>query len=336
VVLEHLIPEAVIERKPVLALVLAVVYSTVSILIARILFPANSGIVSVIFLSIFLIPYFSDLLKREERQEEREKSWSIRRLVVDNKETYLTYLFLFVGVYLTYMLYSFGMHKFGLDTGVVFREQLSLESLRGGAAFSSAQFWAIFLNNWWVLLACFLIALVAGDGAVFFIAWNASTWGTIFGYRAVEASLTTGQSALWLLLLVLLITLPHVLLEGTAYIISAIAGGIISDDVVRRSKGIGEFIAALLFGAAFLIVVYFVLRVFLSQTALGICTIIVALWSLHFLQHLFSVKRERLVVRYNVYLFAIAVGIFFVAAIIETLVLLNSSTLRNIYLAAAG
>jgi uncharacterized membrane protein SpoIIM required for sporulation len=336
-VFEHLFPERLLERKEWTAFTLAVIYSTIAIVIARLLFPANSGIVSVIFVSIFLIPYFQTLLKREERQEKREKRQTFAKLFSDNADIIRIYAFIFLGVYLTYMIYAFIAPSLGYNVGSVFREQLSLESVRGGATFSFGQFFTILINNWWVLLACFLIALIAGDGAVFFVIWNASTWGTIFGYRAMEAGLHTGTSALWLLLIVFLITLPHVLLEGGAYILAAIAGGVLSDEIVEKSTEIREFViyficAALGFGLFYAILVFTVG----NDVVVGLLAIAGALFLLYWLHAIFSSSRDRMVFKYNFYLFLLAVGVFVVAAVVETIVLLNATPLREIYLAAYG
>jgi uncharacterized membrane protein SpoIIM required for sporulation len=334
VVFEHLFPERLLERKEWTAFFLAFIYATLSIIIARLLFPANSGIVSVVFVSIFLIPYFETILKREERQEKREKK-GIFRLFKDNADAIRTYFFLFFGIYLAYMTYALLAPVLGFPVDAVFREQLSLESVRGGAVFSSSTFFSILMNNWWVLLACFLIALIAGDGAIFFIAWNASTWGTIFGYRALMASMHTGESVLWVLLLLVLITLPHVILEGGAYILAALAGGVISDEIIEKSEELREFVlyfigAVLLYGLYYMIIY--------GRFSAMIETVLLiggALVMPHLMQFIFSGVQKK-VFRYNFYLFACAIGVFILGAAVETLVLYNVTPLQHIYFAALG
>ncbi len=335
-VLEHLFPEDWLERKLRYAFILAVAYSTVAIVVARLLFAANSGIVSVVFTSLLLLPYMGKLLAKEERKELKERSFRLQELWRDNREAVKVYLVLFLGVYLTYTLYSFLLPQFGLDVGSVFREQLALELNLRGAAFSGGTFLSIFLNNWWVLLACFLIA---GDAALFFIAWNASSWGTIFGFRALEAALHGGAFSAWTNLAVILaITLPHVLLEGGAYILAAIAGGVLSDDVVSKRAAMGRFIYWFLAAAIVFVVLHYLYKVVFAALPLvaQLLSIATALLFLHYLAYVFDDRRHREVFAYNYRLFLLAIGLFIVGAIVETLVVGNSTLLQRVYFAALG
>lgn len=334
-VFEHLFPAGLLERKEWSAFFLAAIYSTLSIIIARLLFPANSGIVSVAFLSIFLIPYFETILKREADQEAREASSkrSFLHLLQGNADAIRVYFFLFFGIYLTYMAYAFIAPYFGFDIGVVFREQLSLESIRGGATFSVSTFTSILFNNWWVLLACFIIALVAGDGAVFFIAWNASTWGTIFGYRAIEAGAHGWGSPFLALIVILLVTLPHLLLEAGAYILAAIAGGVISDEVDKPSE-MAKFV--IYFLSAAMVYVLFVVIMPSFGIVSSIAVILLAFGILYAMRFVFDDRSDVDVFTFNIHLFALSIGVFALGALIETFVLYNATLLRGVYFAAAG
>jgi hypothetical protein len=332
VVFEHLFPDGLLERKEWTAFFLAIIYSTISIIIARFLFPANSGIVSVIFVSIFLIPYFSTILRREEYQEKREKRKGFLNLLRDNADVIQIYFFIFMGIYLAYMAYSFLAPYFGYEVGVVFREQLSLESVRGGAVFDIGTFTAILLNNWWVLLATFTIALIAGDGAVFFIAWNASAWGTIFGYRAFMAGAHTGESALFMLLIIVLITLPHLILEGGAYILAALSGGIMSD-LVDKLDEIRTFVIYFVCAAIFFMLLHKVAGFALGPIGLGVFDLTVALLALYGVGFLLE-DSDIHVFQYNYWLFIAAIGVFIIGALVETFVLYNATPLQEVYFAA--
>ena len=92
-----------------------------------------------------------------------------------------------------------------------------------------------------MLIACFLISLVTGDGAIFLITWNASVWGTIFGITARNAAANAGASAIYFLLLVLIIVFPHMIIEALAYITGAISGGLISKDVILEKFDSSRF-----------------------------------------------------------------------------------------------
>lgn len=346
-VLEHLFPEDWLERKLRYAFLLAVVYSALSLIIARLLFAANSGLVSIVFTSLLLMPYLKKLLWKEEEKELLEKRFSLRHFWLDNREAVKVYFVLFFGIYLSYTLYTFFLPLWGFDIGNVFREQLALEmNLRGGASFHAETFVSIFLNNWWVLLACFLLSLIAGDGAIFFVAWNASSWGTIFGFRALEAAMHGfvafggGQSiavaGLINLGVILAITLPHVILEGGAYILAAIAGGVLSDDVVSEKGAMTQFLF-FFFGAAILFIVFHFLfsLFFVNWPLVGrLLDIVVILAMLHFLTYVFDDARHKEVFQYNYVLFLLAVLIFLIGALVETGVLSTSQLLAQVYWAA--
>ena len=334
-VFEHLFPEKVLESREWTGFFLAFIYSTLAIIIARLLFPANSGLVSVVFVSIFLLPYFEIILKREELQEKHEKHHTFWHLFYDNLDVIRTYFFLFFGIYLAFMLYTFFSPYFGYDVSAVFREQLSLESVRGGATFGFSTFMDIFLNNWWVLLACFVVSLIAGDGAIFFIAWNASTWGTIFGYRALAASVHTGDSALVALLVIVFITLPHVILEGGAYILAAIAGGVLSDAVDKASE-VRKFVLYFISAVMLYVVLYLVAAVLFNGPLLGAIMIVGALVLLYAMQYVFEDAGDSFIFKYNFQLFLFAIFVFLVGAFVETLVLYNATPLQEVYMAAFG
>ena len=85
------------------------------------------------------------------------------------------------------------------------------------------------------------MALLTGDGAIFLITWNASVWGTIFGYTAKSASLFSGQNAFYLFGLIILIVFPHMMIEAISYFLAAIAGSVISKDVLLERFASDKF-----------------------------------------------------------------------------------------------
>src|SRR4030042_666311 len=279
-VLEHLFPETFLEKKLGYAFLIAAIYSTVGIIAARLLFGANSGIVSIIFTSLLLLPYLQKLFQKEEREEERERMVSLKHLAsikhfFRNNQAIRIYFAIFLGVYLTYMFYSFILPQLGFNTFDILKEQLFVDPSLRGRAFDISTFFSILANNWWVLLACFLIAILIGDGAIFFVAWNASSWGALFGYRALPAGWYAGVNP-W----------------GDLFLF-----GVAITDPVVFSIGALFFILAL---------VYVMMR-------------------------LFKQPRLQKVFRNNYTLFVIAILIFIIGAIVETIVLNNSTVLNQVY-----
>src|SRR3989344_1858328 len=107
----------------------------------------------------------------------------------------------------------------------------------------------------------FILALLSGDGAIFLITWNASVWGTIFGFTAKNAALFSGESHFLLFAVIMLVVFPHMIIEGLSYFMAAISGSIISKDVLleefaseRFFEVFGFNLYLLLFGLVFLVV----------------------------------------------------------------------------------
>lgn len=336
-VLEHIFPENWIEKKVRYAFLLGFIYSFIGIFLARLLFGGSSGIASVIFTSLLLIPSLKKLFVHEERIEEKEKKFSIKRLYLDNKHLIHAYVGIFIGVYLAYYVVAFLSMYLGGDFVSLFREQLFLDpAISGRAAFDSGVFWSILQNNWWVLLSCFLLSLISGDGATFFVVWNASAWAAIFGIRAVAASIVLGSNPVTVALIMEAIALPHTLLEGSAYILAGIAGAVISSDVISKAGNLKKFLSNfVLFGIGIFVIDLIFKNIFFG-TVLLVLRIIVFMTFIYFVSKSFNDKKHVEVFVYNYWLFLVAFGLFVLGVLVETFVLSNSGILNNYYAAASS
>jgi len=229
-VLEHLFPEEWLEKKARYAFFLGSGYSILGIVMAKILFPSDPALVAVAFTALLMLPELYKMFSIEERIEEKEKKFSFKELFKDNKDFIKVYLFLILGIFVVYTIAAIILPGFQVNT--LFREQLEMRGVSGGAVFQTSLFWSILTNNLWVLIVIFIVSLLTGDGAVFLIVWNASMWGTIFGVTARNAALFANTNPFWYLFLVLLIVFPHAFLETLSYVFAAISGGVISKDVL--------------------------------------------------------------------------------------------------------
>lgn len=331
-VLEKLFPKDWTKNKLRYSLLIAFVYSSICILISVFLFGANSGLISFFLTSLLILPLLEKLLSKEEMIEEKEKKFSLRRLFIDNREAAVTYLFLFFGIFLTYALYVFVFHLLGYNILETFKGQLLLDFAKGGATFMFKDFWAIFINNWWVLLTILLIAIFIKDGAIFFITWNASSWGVILAYRAITSALYTGGSSIKFFFIILALTFPFLILEALAYILAAISGNIIAKDVVHKTKDLKNLIIFSVVG----IVVYLALHYLINFLALGdwlkiILQIVIVLLTLFVVSRTIKEKKHKEVFIYNYYLFIIAIIIFVAGALLEMVITQNVDILTKIY-----
>lgn len=240
-VLEHIFPEDWLERKGIYAFLLGVGYSIIGVLIGSILFPGDPALVAVAFTSMLLLPELYKIFSIEERQESLEQRVSLRSIWRNDIEVIRIYIFLFLGIMLVYSIGTILLPE--LQANNLFREQLEIRFGQGfagsatagsatGEIFSSGLFFVLLTNNFLVLMACFILALLAGDGAIFLISWNASVWGTIFGLTAKNAALFSGQHPLYFFALIMAIVFPHMIIEAISYFLAAISGSVISKDVL--------------------------------------------------------------------------------------------------------
>ena len=261
-VLEHIFPEDWLESKGIFSFILGIGYSIVGMVIASVLFPSDPALVSVAITSMLLLPELYKIFSIEERSERLEKKVGFKALWRDDVAVVRVYVFLFLGILLTYSIGTILLPSY--QTNNLFREQLEIrfgQGFSGNAiAFTNGMFTDILSNNFLVLMACFIMALLTGDGAIFLISWNASVWGSIFGITAKSAATFSGQDSFYLFLIVMLVVFPHMILEAIAYFLAAISGSIISKDVLLEGFASDRFFEVfgfnlylLLFGIIFLV-----------------------------------------------------------------------------------
>lgn len=333
-VLEQVLPSNWFQKRSYYAFLLSIGYSILGILIARFIFASNAGIVSVFFISLFLLPTMKKMFLYEDSLEEKEKYFSFKHLLKNNTCLIKTYLMIFLGVFLTYTFVSFVLPQLGIDTFNIFREQLNIDhNLRGQAlAFSSNTFLDILVNNWWVLVACFVLGLITGDGAIFFITWNASVWGTIFGFRALSASIVANVNPWYFLAIILIFVIWHVIIEGLAYILVGTAGGVISREIIKVREDVRDFVIYFFIG----IILIFLINILLYNLVPSIFFRLIMsslsfIFLLSFMEEIFENKTHKMVFKYNFYLFILGIIVFIIGAIVETYVLSNSTKLIEIY-----
>ncbi|MFH1682916.1 MAG: stage II sporulation protein M [Candidatus Woesearchaeota archaeon] len=242
-VLEHIFPEDWLENKGRYAFLLGIIYSVIGILLSSILFPGDPALVAVAFTSLLLLPELYKIFSMEERMERLEQKISLRGIWKDDVGVVRIYIFLFLGIMLVYAAATMLLPN--MQTNELFREQLEIRFGQGfsgqATGFSSGLFWDLLSNNFLVLLACFIMALLTGDGAIFLITWNASVWGTIFGITAKGAGIFAGKHPFTFFGIIMLVVFPHMILEAISYFLAAISGSVISKDVILEEFASDRF-----------------------------------------------------------------------------------------------
>ncbi|MBT3814241.1 hypothetical protein HOE37_01600 [Candidatus Woesearchaeota archaeon] len=245
-VLEHIFPEDWLERKGIYALILGIVYSFIGLLIASVLFPGDPALVAVAFTSLLLLPELYKIFSIEERQESMEQKVSLQSLWKDDVDVVKIYVYLFIGILLVYSVGTMVMPE--MQSNTLFREQLEIRFGQGFAGsavstefFDAGLFKSLLSNNFLVLMACFIMALLTGDGAIFLITWNASVWGTIFGLTAKNAASFSGQWPILIFVGIMFVVFCHMIIEALSYFLAAISGSVISKDVLLEKFASNRF-----------------------------------------------------------------------------------------------
>jgi len=248
--LENILKPNWLEKQPRFAFLIGAVYSIIGIVAALIVFPRSQGIASIAFLSMLLIPSLNSILSIEEIQDTHSKKFSIKKIFQDHSDVLQVYFMLFLGIFLAYALFSIRFPS--LLVQGVFDNQLriigvSLDNV--GQAVGGFNFVSIFANNLKIAVIFFVLSLVFGAGSILFLAWNASVWGVVFGYLA-----TNYTNAFDTFVGTFLKVMPHMFLEAGAYFFAIIAGGIMSQAVLREKFGSPKFDYVMKDGLVFLAV----------------------------------------------------------------------------------
>ncbi|MBI4139954.1 stage II sporulation protein M [Candidatus Woesearchaeota archaeon] len=226
-VVERLLPLEFLKRSHWAGFVVGWSYCLISMVIALYTFPQDPALVTVGLTSILLLPSLGRFSALERSIESNEGSVNLRGIFRANKDFYMTYLAIFFGMFFVFAIFAILLPS--LASSKLFETQLAILT---GRAFNPGLFLQLLSNNIVVLLACFLLSLVAGNGSIFLITWNASVWGTIFGITAKSAATALQGNPFILFILVLISVFPHVFLEISSYIVGTISGAVISDSVI--------------------------------------------------------------------------------------------------------
>jgi len=228
-VFEQLYTAEYLKQHPRFGFLLGIGYTILGLFLAILMFREDPATIAVGIISLFLIPSLYQLstsAEISERQTPNLKAFAMR------VHPYVkVYVYIFFGIFFTFAAFAIFLPQ--LAAGYIFKQQLAI--IAGKAAtFSWPLFWDLFTWNLQVLMLCFVLSLIAGNGAILFIAWNASVWGTIFGNLAKTAALASGANPLIIFLLVILSVFPHTFLEGLSYMLATTSGTVLSDGLVRE------------------------------------------------------------------------------------------------------
>ena len=197
--------------------------------LALMIFRDDPALIAVGITSLLLLPTFYRLSTSTIITIKTKKYWDFLKAVWPYTKVYIM---VFFGIFFTFAVFAIFLPKLAVNH--LFRQQLAI--LTGGHAitFSWPLFWDLFTWNLQVIMLCFILSLVAGNGAIIFIAWNASVWGTIFGNLAKTAAIAAQANPVIVFILIILSVFPHTFLEGVSYIVATVSGTVLSDGISKE------------------------------------------------------------------------------------------------------
>ena len=252
-VLEQIYKSGLIRNKPCILFFLSIVYTIIGLGISVMFFPNNPTLVSVTLTTIMLLPLFSKLSHYIEVEEDKPIKHSHLPKILGSFSA--AYLYTFAGIFLTNIAFAIMLPNMAVDK--LFEAQLNV--LRGYATFSAPLFTTIMSNNLIILGAIIFLSIIAGNGAILLIAWNASLWGSAFGVISEHASIAMGQNLLIILGIVLLCVLPHLLIEIFGYILGTMGSMLMSETTLREKWWSKNFKRAMLVNLVILVIAVLVI-----------------------------------------------------------------------------
>jgi uncharacterized membrane protein SpoIIM required for sporulation len=236
-VLESILDPKQAEDKPLHIFAIAVLFTAVATWLSYNLFPSQSSILSIAFVTIFFVPFFQRVFDiEEELDEDAARKHQPRTGVTDrltrHRKVVWAYSAFFMGVILTY---SF-LFIFSPQVRDLFSLQLDWFRSQGIAAVQQASFERYFFNNSQVMILFFILSVLFGAGATFILAWNASVIAVFLGIIANRFVPTLGSPVAYVygvgtgLSSIALHGIPEIL----GYFFAGIAGGILSVGLLRE------------------------------------------------------------------------------------------------------
>lgn len=265
------------------------IYSSLSLLLVSIITKSDAVLVKhasvllVTFTTIFSIPFIHSLIRAEAIEESKDERKP--KIFLRHSKALLALLFLFLGFLAAFsfwyvilpqdfvaLSFKSQTEKFCSINSNSMQECMSqygfsdaFKEIMTGKVVGMGNVKNILINNLYVLIFTLLFSLAFGAGAIFILAWNASVIAAAIG---MLVRLNTG------FLIPFFGYMFHGIPEIAAYLVIALAGGIISTAFIRRdfkhsSLKIITDIALLLAVSILLLVIAALMEVYLTPLLFG-------------------------------------------------------------------
>ncbi|MEM4264152.1 MAG: hypothetical protein QW666_04665, partial [Candidatus Woesearchaeota archaeon] len=196
-VLEQLYSIEFLKQKPRYAFLLSFAFTIFATFFAMMIFPQDPALVIVAMASTLLIPSLYQFTIFEEKLESEVAEMNVLEVLAANKQLFKIYAYMFFGSFFVFAIFAIILPT--LATNHIFKQQMAVMvggAIAGvGTKFSLKLLWELISNNFQVLMLCFIVSIIAGNGSIYVIIWNASVWGTVFGTLAKTTAANLGASS---------------------------------------------------------------------------------------------------------------------------------------------
>jgi len=216
--LEEILKENLVEKRPEYALALGILFSTIGLAVSVLMFKESPS-----FPAVFLTTLAAAPIAMKLRPTKGDFVRKYEHMIK-------VYAYLFFGMAISFAIWFAILPS--AFTEVLFKEQL-LKFTVGYFSFGTANFVSIVLNNIGLLLFFFLLSLFYGSGSMFLLSWNASILGVMWG-NTVKSALAIFNPSLFIVNTIK--AFPYLFPEVIAYFLAAIAGLMLSINFAQKGK----------------------------------------------------------------------------------------------------
>lgn len=263
-VFERIINIRTLIEKRAYCLYLGVIFTIISYIVSFILFNDPSvrhfvGISAILLTVILTLPTVNSLFSYEEKYLTKIKKGFFRKhkFVID------FFLYYFIGVFVVFFILALIMPGTVFSQEQLYGHTSSIDAvIEGGKLLPpppavKSETMMIFKNNVLVMVICFFLSLFYGSGALFLLIMNASVFASALA-KVIRYQVPAGLGFTQTYSLIscnLGIMFFHMIPEVSAYLMAAIAGGLLSKAILtekissRRFKRV-LFISSILLGVA--------------------------------------------------------------------------------------
>src|SRR3989339_1231650 len=279
--LEDIIHPKRTQKGPWKMFFIGLIYASLSLILVHWFFSQDpdlskaSGMMVVIFLIMFSLPYMYFIIRKEEKEDETVEGF--KGVWNAHKDALYAFMWLFLGFVIAFsfwyiVLQDGNLLNFQLQTYCRINSPTNINAcveqyIMGsdkvsGAVLKETRLLSIIENNVYVMIFTLIFSLIFGAGAIFILIWNASVIAAAIGiftnYSLGEIPIGIGRYMI------------HGFPEITAYFVTALAGGIFGVGVIRHGVKNKKFVRVLenafvlLFIAVLILILAAVIEVYLT------------------------------------------------------------------------